>query len=1457
MLGRRRKQLEIDASQIQSRLAKMGACPAIVACRSLLVAAFLSSTRATLVTRGRGAAMSSIPANASLVASERVLASWPPVPTFIVGLPERFDRLARFVEDWRTVDGLAFHLVDAIKHFPLSSGGGGEYGNGCTASQLVLLMLLLFNTTSPVGRYAPSLTNVSLGIEKSWREWEGHDVVLILEDDAVPVPPTSSAAISISSTLQYARSRLGDWDLINFGASVAFDKFNPGLRPGPGDTTRYAVPVGSVHLGAQLLQVDVSSTTHGYLVNLRSERLRQAVHDIARLSLHHSRFVNEGVVDTWLWRLPYLIKLVDVRVPLVQAPGVSDLSETHADYLPAFDGVRRDLTAVHRLLINTQEEQKNNNSSNNETRPVYVCSLPIPGREELPCHVEWEPIHSNSSCISSDGGPRFVSSSAVAPRPLRWHLLSDLFAGELSSTRGKVARSIHWDFDNPAFPLSDATNESAGGSNGDISVGVTANTRVLAYVDGGGYYRGLADHASERQTGPAIHATVRVLWLLDSRQFSAGGADLVCANLATATSVFTQIWTHDRSLTRLHPSMMWSPATGTLIKDKRVYPKSRLVSMITSDKVVTPQQRYRVSYAAAHRHELDLFGYGFRPLIRKEDGLRDYMFSIAIENDSYDDYFTEKILDCFATGTIPVYKGTRAIGKYFNADGIIFLDELQSLSDLTPQLYASKLRAVHDNFLRVLHYDTIEDWIVPRLLQACHRDRSGPLCGALAERFTDTGDDSTVAPRSGSDPSRAASFQSAGALSVAAVDRPRLCLLINHGVSGVFDVSHCCMSQWRMELQRWDNSGDVSASGNSGGAGGGSIGDVDPETAVTLHVDIHILRLADDVKPWSDPAELVSLREAAVWAEGALTSPSLRASVVDVPPHFRRFFHGSLIQLGTQPITRSSQQTTLRRCNTTLPAQLRPPACNSSIMVTKWRIDSMPSEATAKSSSAVLIAAATSSEVLWSLHGRSTDVAASSEADLSVGDSVLFDAAQNYPTAEGQAALDRCTSDDGELSAVRAFVIEALPLPLAPPLQHLLAAHHAVGGEGKPSSDSRGNRSIRPSRRQRRAFVTLLFGSSYLPGVIGLAASLARLGIADTAPLVVMIPCAGLGDGNVLAYEGGSVVTNVSSVTATADDSASGVRAIYLPAALSCVPSLSSEQMDLLVAAGAATLTSSSSDNSSANSASQQQRPPRILVRLVPQLDLPPGIDIYAPYGGVWDMLQAWGLWSEWDCLVQVNADNIVINSGLLQLFDTGICRGGVTSHSYSTFSVDPSTDSVAAAAISPKPHQMHPLTATADADWPLRLMVGLPMINMRQYAARDPSNALIVLRPDAATYGRLIATARASRWYKHAEMGFLSAAFWGHRLLLPHTTLCTPNALGSGVYANLNLDDCYSLDFVGCGSIKYKPWDAADPSDPKFGCRDYDVSSGYRQAIQLWKSIYRQALATMPEGLRRRLPAV
>ena len=93
------------------------------------------------------------------------------------------------------------------------------------------------------------------------------------------------------------------------------------------------------------------------------------------------------------------------------------------------------------------------------------------------------------------------------------------------------------------------------------------------------------------------------------------------------------------------------------------------------------------------------------------------MFSVTIENDSYKTYWSEKILDCFACGTIPIYYGSPDIGDYFNIDGIIILTDDFNVDQLTPELYYSKMEAVKDNYNRVLNYDVIEDIIYKEWLQ--------------------------------------------------------------------------------------------------------------------------------------------------------------------------------------------------------------------------------------------------------------------------------------------------------------------------------------------------------------------------------------------------------------------------------------------------------------------------------------------------------------------------------------------------------------------------------------------------------------------------------------------------------------------------------------------------------------------------------------------------------------------
>jgi len=111
-------------------------------------------------------------------------------------------------------------------------------------------------------------------------------------------------------------------------------------------------------------------------------------------------------------------------------------------------------------------------------------------------------------------------------------------------------------------------------------------------------------------------------------------------------------------------------------KDRKLYKKTKLVSMIASNKSMCDFHILRNNLAKKYENSLDLFGRGRKEIVNKVDGLKDYMFSITIENANYDGMISEKLTDCFATGTVPVYLGSeKTVKKIFDAKGVIFLNE--------------------------------------------------------------------------------------------------------------------------------------------------------------------------------------------------------------------------------------------------------------------------------------------------------------------------------------------------------------------------------------------------------------------------------------------------------------------------------------------------------------------------------------------------------------------------------------------------------------------------------------------------------------------------------------------------------------------------------------------------------------------------------------------------------------
>jgi hypothetical protein len=208
----------------------------------------------------------------------------------------------------------------------------------------------------------------------------------------------------------------------------------------------------------------------------------------------------------------------------------------------------------------------------------------------------------------------------------------------------------------------------------------------------------------------------KILWTLESPHFNNGVFDYIKNNLPEVLNVFEVIFTYNEELLNINNKFKFVPAMGSWIKEPKIKNKTKLLSMITSNKTITSQQKFRFDFANDNKNKIDLYGRGFTEVLNKEEGLEDYMFSICIENSTTDTYFTEKILDCFAMGTIPIYKGTKKILNHFDGDGILFLDDIK-LSDLNESLYKSKLNNVKNNFELVKELMVPEDVIYKTLKQ--------------------------------------------------------------------------------------------------------------------------------------------------------------------------------------------------------------------------------------------------------------------------------------------------------------------------------------------------------------------------------------------------------------------------------------------------------------------------------------------------------------------------------------------------------------------------------------------------------------------------------------------------------------------------------------------------------------------------------------------------------------------
>lgn len=193
---------------------------------------------------------------------------------------------------------------------------------------------------------------------------------------------------------------------------------------------------------------------------------------------------------------------------------------------------------------------------------------------------------------------------------------------------------------------------------------------------------------------------------------------------------FDLILTYDDRLLHL-PNAKEFCAVGSWISDNLELKKQNQISFMMSSKI--NGTAYHMRFMILRRleklnkiGEFDLKWHRSPPRVPSKDPyFQNAKFNIACENQIMTNMYTEKILDCFKTKTVPIYYGCTNIEKYFNPKGIIRFNSIDEfdyiINNLTPSVYDDMLPYIEENyeiakpFWEKTVYQRIEDIIEQEL----------------------------------------------------------------------------------------------------------------------------------------------------------------------------------------------------------------------------------------------------------------------------------------------------------------------------------------------------------------------------------------------------------------------------------------------------------------------------------------------------------------------------------------------------------------------------------------------------------------------------------------------------------------------------------------------------------------------------------------------------------------------
>lgn len=188
---------------------------------------------------------------------------------------------------------------------------------------------------------------------------------------------------------------------------------------------------------------------------------------------------------------------------------------------------------------------------------------------------------------------------------------------------------------------------------------------------------------------------------------------------------FYSVMTFSDRLIRRIPNGVFHPGASRWVNTDQNLEKTGLVSIIASRKAKTQGQKLRhevIRRCAGLGVELELFGRGYKEVEGKEEALAPYRFSVCIENSAEPNYFTEKIVDCLAQKVVPIYWGAPNIGKFFDAEGIIFCrseaEIVNAIRNASPSEYEKRNVAIERNYVVASEFKSLDYMAAKKILDS-------------------------------------------------------------------------------------------------------------------------------------------------------------------------------------------------------------------------------------------------------------------------------------------------------------------------------------------------------------------------------------------------------------------------------------------------------------------------------------------------------------------------------------------------------------------------------------------------------------------------------------------------------------------------------------------------------------------------------------------------------------------